>query len=380
MQKRPYRAIVSDMDGTLLNEHHVIGDFTAQTLEHLYDNKVDIILATGRNYFDVSSILKKTKVKEAVLITSNGAQAHNLQGELLLNNALPEEIAYQVMNLPFDDNRVCVNSYQADGWFINKDIPELYKYHKDSGFLYEVVDFKQHHGRDTEKVFFIGKAPADLVELEQRLRQDFGERISLTYSTPICLEVMNKNVSKATALAQVIEQREYGLQDCIAFGDGMNDVEMLAEVGKGCMMGNADPRAMQVALAAWDCFTRVGAAEGERAIAQAIVYLAVAPKSNAVYLAFKAAKKLAMESADFDVPEHLRNAPTNLMKDLGFGAEYRYAHDEPHAYAAGENYFPSELKDAQFYFPTTRGMEIKMKEKLDWLKGLDQASQKKRYK
>ena len=145
-------------------------------------------------------------------------------------------------------------------------------------------------------------------------------------------------------------------------------------------VGNADPRAMQVALAAWDCFTRVGAAEGERAIAQAIVYLAVAPKSNAVYLAFKAAKKLATESADFDVPEHLRNAPTNLMKDLGFGAEYRYAHDEPNAYAAGENYFPPELKDTQFYFPTTRGMEIKMKEKLDWLKGLDQESQKKRYK
>ena len=145
-------------------------------------------------------------------------------------------------------------------------------------------------------------------------------------------------------------------------------------------VGNADPRAMQVAIAAWDCFTRVGAAEGERAIAQAIVYLAVAPKSNAVYLAFKVAKKLATESADFDVPEHLRNAPTNLMKGLGFGAEYRYAHDEPNAYAAGENYFPSQLKDTQFYFPTTRGMEIKIKEKLDWLKGLDQESQTKRYK
>ena len=144
-------------------------------------------------------------------------------------------------------------------------------------------------------------------------------------------------------------------------------------------VGNADPRAMQVALAAWDCFTRVGAAEGERAIAQAIVYLAVAAKSNAVYLAFKAAKKLAMESADFDVPEHLRNAPTNLMKDLGFGAEYRYAHDEPHAYAAGENYFPPELKDTQFYFPTTRGMEIKIKEKLDWLREQDAQSQQKRY-
>ncbi|PNL92749.1 Cof-type HAD-IIB family hydrolase [Aggregatibacter aphrophilus] len=242
MQKLPYRAIVSDMDGTLLNGDHVVGDFTAQTLERLYDSKVDIVLATGRNYFDVSSILKKTKVKEAVLITSNGAQAHNLQGELLLNNSLPEEIAYQVMNLPLDDTRVCVNSYQADGWFINKDIPELYKYHKDSGFVYDVVDFKQHHGRDTEKVFFIARTPADLVELEHQLRDRFGAQTSITYSTPSCLEVMNKNVSKATALAQVVQARDYGLQDCIAFGDGMNDVEMLSEVGKGCIMGNADPR------------------------------------------------------------------------------------------------------------------------------------------
>ncbi len=145
-------------------------------------------------------------------------------------------------------------------------------------------------------------------------------------------------------------------------------------------VGNADPRAMQVALAAWDCFTRVGAAEGERAIAQAIVYLAVAPKSNAVYTAFKAAKKQATESADYDVPEHLRNAPTSLMKDLGYGAEYRYAHDEPHAYAAGENYFPEPLKDTRYYFPTNRGMELKIKEKLDWLHEQDKQSDHVRYK
>ncbi|MBE2896461.1 replication-associated recombination protein A [Pasteurellaceae bacterium HPA106] len=144
-------------------------------------------------------------------------------------------------------------------------------------------------------------------------------------------------------------------------------------------VGNADPRAMQVAIAAWDCFTRVGAYEGERAIAQAIVYLAVAPKSNAVHTAFKAAKQLALESPDFDVPAHLRNAPTRLMKDLGFGAEYRYAHHEEHAYAAGENYFPPELADTQLYFPTERGMEAKIKQKLDWLNALDENSDTKRY-
>ena len=145
-------------------------------------------------------------------------------------------------------------------------------------------------------------------------------------------------------------------------------------------VGNADPRAMQVAIAAWDCYTRVGAAEGERAIAQAIVYLAVAAKSNAVYQAFNQAKVLAKQSADFDVPEHLRNAPTNLMKELGYGAEYRYAHNEPNAYAAGENYFPEALKDTQLYFPTERGMEKQIKQKLDWLRELDLGSEQKRYK
>lgn len=145
-------------------------------------------------------------------------------------------------------------------------------------------------------------------------------------------------------------------------------------------IGNADPRAMQIAIAAWDCYTRVGAYEGERAIAQAILYLAVAPKSNAVYTAFNEAKRLAKEGIDYDVPEHLRNAPTKLMKSLGYGEEYRYAHNEPNAYAAGENYFPPELKDTQFYFPTDRGMEKQIKEKMVWLKAQDEASAQQRYR
>lgn len=145
-------------------------------------------------------------------------------------------------------------------------------------------------------------------------------------------------------------------------------------------IGNADPRAMQVAINAWDCYTRVGAYEGERAIAQAVIYLAVAPKSNAVYNAFNEAKRLAKEGKDYDVPEHLRNAPTKLMKSLGDGEEYRYAHHEPNAYAAGENYFPPELKDTVFYHPTERGMEKQIKEKLQWLKAQDQSSLQQRYK
>ena len=145
-------------------------------------------------------------------------------------------------------------------------------------------------------------------------------------------------------------------------------------------VGNADPRAMQVAIAAWDCFTRVGPAEGERAIAQAIVYLACAPKSNAVYSAFKAAMRDAREYPDYDVPEHLRNAPTRLMKEMGLGKEYRYAHDETHAYAAGEVYFPPEMAQTHYYVPTNRGLEGKIGEKLAWLAEQDQNSPIKRYR
>lgn len=145
-------------------------------------------------------------------------------------------------------------------------------------------------------------------------------------------------------------------------------------------VGNADPRGMQVAIAAWDCFTRVGPAEGERAIAQAIVYLACAPKSNAVYTAFKAAMRDARDHPDYDVPEHLRNAPTKLMKEMGLGKEYRYAHDEANAYAAGEVYFPPEMAQARYYVPTQRGLEGKIGEKLSWLAEQDQNSPTKRYR
>lgn len=133
-------------------------------------------------------------------------------------------------------------------------------------------------------------------------------------------------------------------------------------------IGNADPRALEITLNAWQVYERVGSPEGEIALAQAVVYLACCPKSNAIYTAFNAAKDDALTSGSLPVPLHLRNAPTKLMKELGYGKEYRYAHDEPDAYAAGENYFPVELKDRQYYHPVERGLEIKIAEKLRQLR------------
>jgi putative ATPase len=136
-------------------------------------------------------------------------------------------------------------------------------------------------------------------------------------------------------------------------------------------IGNADPRALQVCLNAWDLYHRVGAAEGERALAQAVIYCALAPKSNAVYTAFKAASALANDTGHLEVPTHLRNAPTALAKEMGHGSQYRYAHNEPHAYAAGENYLPSDIDNANFYEPSDRGLEKQLSAKIEFLKQLD---------
>jgi len=136
-------------------------------------------------------------------------------------------------------------------------------------------------------------------------------------------------------------------------------------------IGNADPRALTLALNAWDTQERLGSPEGELAIAQAVLYMACAPKSNAVYMAFKAATKDVGSKGSLEVPVHLRNAPTRLMKELGYGKTYRYAHDEPEAYAAGENYFPEGMQGTRYYHPVTRGLEIRIREKLEHLHELD---------
>jgi len=141
-------------------------------------------------------------------------------------------------------------------------------------------------------------------------------------------------------------------------------------------IGNADPRALRLALDAWETQERLGSPEGELAIAQAIVYLACAAKSNAVYKAYNTVMSDVKNNASLEVPLHLRNAPTKLMQELDYGKEYRYAHNEPDAYAAGEHYFPDGMKEQQYYHPVDRGLEIKIAEKLARLRMLDKDAKK----
>lgn len=142
-------------------------------------------------------------------------------------------------------------------------------------------------------------------------------------------------------------------------------------------IGNADPRALEICLNAWQVQERLGSPEGELALAQAVLYLAAAPKSNAVYNALKAARSHIQTLPSYDVPVHLRNAPTKFMKTLGYGREYRYAHNEENAFAAGEYYFPDSMEEEQYYFPVERGLEIKIAEKLRTLRQLNISAREK---
>jgi len=141
-------------------------------------------------------------------------------------------------------------------------------------------------------------------------------------------------------------------------------------------IGNADPRGLRIALDAWETQERLGSPEGELAIAQAIVYLACAAKSNAVYKAYNTVMSDVKNNASHEVPLHLRNAPTKLMKELDYGKEYRYAHNEPEAYAAGEHYFPDGMQEQHYYHPVDRGLEIKIAEKLARLRTMDKEAKK----
>lgn len=141
-------------------------------------------------------------------------------------------------------------------------------------------------------------------------------------------------------------------------------------------IGLADPRALRMSLDAAETYERLGSPEGELALAEAVIYLACAAKSNAAYNAYNAARAFIAKDKSRPVPEHLRNAPTKLMKELGYGKLYRYAHDEPDAYAAGETYFPADMPEPNWYRPTTRGLEGKIGEKLAHLRSLDKAARK----
>ncbi|MCC4237248.1 Cof-type HAD-IIB family hydrolase [Vibrio anguillarum] len=232
--------VASDLDGTLLAPNHQLSEFTKQTLQALHQKGFTFIFATGRHHVDVAGIRQLAGIP-AYMITSNGARVHDQHDNLMYSKNVPQELVQPVIDVFKQNPDIFVHIYQDESWLLNKEDETLRDFHEESGFSYQVFDVNNAPTEGVAKIFFTHPAQDHelLAQFEERLNDIFGDKLNVAFSTPWCLEVMAAEVSKGDALKAVAESLNLTLDNCIAFGDGMNDVEMLSMVGKGLVMGTS---------------------------------------------------------------------------------------------------------------------------------------------
>jgi Cof subfamily protein (haloacid dehalogenase superfamily) len=236
-----YQVIATDLDGTLLDGDHQLDPFTVATVRRLEADGLQFIIATGRHYRDAAGIRDLLGIRP-YLVTSNGARVHAPDDIMIYGDDLPPATVHRLVQpeIAGAHGRVIVNLFADHDWLIDRDAPELLRLHKDSGFSYEVTDLRRHHGEGIAKALYIGE-PADLAPVAANLQREFGDALYVTYSLPDCLEVMTSNVSKGRALKFVLDRLGLETGRCIAFGDNMNDIDLLETAGHPFMMKNANP-------------------------------------------------------------------------------------------------------------------------------------------
>lgn len=236
-----YHIVASDLDGTLLSPQHTLTDYAKETLQMLAVHEVHFVFATGRHYLDVAQIRDKLSLK-AWMITSNGARVHDPDNNLVFCHDLPEDIVRQLPTMAQHNSEIIINLYRNDEWLMDRHRLEELRYYQEASFHYSLFDPENFDSHGVGKVFFICQDHDVLLKLEQAINQRWGQRVNASFSTVACLEVMAGGVSKGHALESVAQALGYGLQHCVAFGDGMNDQQMLTMAGKGCIMENAHQR------------------------------------------------------------------------------------------------------------------------------------------
>ncbi len=238
--ENPFRIVASDLDGTLLAPNHQLSDFTKQTLKQLHQQGYTFIFATGRHHVDVSGIRELAGIP-AYMITSNGARVHDQNDTLMYSKNVPQHLVQPVIDLIREDGDIFIHMYRNENWLIDREDQELREFHNESGFSYQLFDPNHAPVEGIAKVFFThpGKDHEHLASFEAKLNAQFGDQLNVAFSTPWCLEVMAADVSKGAALDVVAQSLGLNLANCIAFGDGMNDKEMLEMAGRGLVMGTA---------------------------------------------------------------------------------------------------------------------------------------------
>ncbi|TEW44753.1 Cof-type HAD-IIB family hydrolase [Psychromonas algicola] len=233
-----YKMVASDLDGTLLTSNHQIPPFSQQVLSQLHQQGIAFIFATGRHHIDVAYMREKLGIP-AFMITSNGARVHNCENELVFKQNLAPEIVGKIVEMVADDDQIIINIYRDNDWLLNKVNPNVPMIR--DHFPYEFFDVRNPPVDNVAKIFLtrVNRDHNKLVEWETVFNAEFTDSANIAFSTPHCLEIMDSNVSKGHALQAIAEMAGYQLKDCIAFGDGMNDFEMLSMAGKGLVMGTA---------------------------------------------------------------------------------------------------------------------------------------------
>lgn len=243
-----FHVIASDLDGTLLTPKNTITSFTKKTLQLLTTQKnIHFILATGRHHTNIVSICNTLNI-HSYTITSNGARIHNAQGKTIAFYNINKEIASDLIKIVYHDPKIITNIFQNDKWLINRKNKSLNQQNnfQKNNFYYQIYKKNMKILDGICKIYFTSHSYQKLLILEQKLYKKWGNNINISFSLPTCLEIMPKGISKGHALKKVTQLLGYQLKDCISFGDGMNDQEMLSMTGKGCIMLNAHQRLKDV--------------------------------------------------------------------------------------------------------------------------------------
>ncbi|VXC51931.1 thiamin pyrimidine pyrophosphate hydrolase [Enterobacterales bacterium 8AC] len=234
-----YRLAAFDMDGTLLTPDHRIGPETLAALNQLIDRDMVVTFATGRHYLDAQPIMAQLGL-QGYLITGNGTRVYDKQGQQLHATDLPADVAEEVLHTQWQ-TPASLHVFRDEGWLTNLAVPEMLQAHHLSGFHFQLTDLQRLPALGNSKVCFCGPHDA-LVELQAQLHAHFAQRVDLCFSAYECLEVLPLGCNKGAALEKLSGHLGMTLADCMAFGDAMNDKEMLASVGHGVVMGNALPQ------------------------------------------------------------------------------------------------------------------------------------------
>ena len=238
MKNQHIKVVVSDLDGTLLNPNHVVSEYTKKTIRKLTDSGVHFMIATGRHHVDAERIKKSIGI-EAYLVTGNGSVVKDPTGKTIYQALIDESIAKKILEIDVAAG-VFKNIYQGDHWMI-EEIDDVFKdYYAKGEFEYKQVLFKDYYDQPISKIFFTSLTSDKLKPLAIQIERTFGDFVDVTFSIPECLEIMPKGVNKGQAILETIPNFMARAEEVIAFGDGLNDLEMLSVVGRGYIMGNAD--------------------------------------------------------------------------------------------------------------------------------------------